>query len=86
MTDDQFKTFRFSHSEVMVFHKSHPEAEIEMMLIGINFEHGMFQLVPLDIERYEDESYWIPYKYADKSRKKLKMKIVYGNQPIKIRK
>jgi hypothetical protein len=52
------------------------------MLIGVDFDHGMFHLVPFDQELYEDKSFWIPYKFCDKLFKKPKMKVIGGNVKI----
>ena len=57
MTDNQFSTYSFRHSEVIVYHQQHPDEDVECMLIGVNFDHGLFHLVPFDQEIYEDISF-----------------------------
>lgn len=83
MTDNQFSTYSFRHSEIIVYHQQHPEEDVECMLIGVNFELGLFHLVPFDQEFYEDISMWIPYKFCDKQFKKPKMKVVRSNTNMK---
>ena len=82
MTDNQFSTYHFRHSEIIVYHQSHPNEDVECMLIGVDFDHGMFHLVPFDMDYYEDKSFWIPYKFCDKQFKKPKMKIIRGNEKL----
>lgn len=82
MTDNQFSTYSFRHSEIIVYHQQHPDEDVECMLIGVNFDHGLFHLVPFDQEIYEDISFWIPYKFCDKKHKKPKMKIIRCNDKI----
>ena len=50
------------------------------MLIGVDFEGGLFHLVPFDQEWYEDKDYWVHYKFVDKPRRKPKMKVIYGGE------
>ena len=83
MTDNQFATYSFRHSEIIVFHSLHPEADVECMLLGVDFEHGMFHLVPFDDWLYEDRSFWVPYKFCDKQYKKPKMKVIRSNEGIR---
>ena len=83
MTQNQFAHYSYRHSEVMIFHQSHPQKDIEMMLIGVDFDHEMFQLVPVDRDWYEDEALWVPFKFVDKPRRKPKMKVIYCEQSIK---
>lgn len=54
MTQEQFAKYTYRHSEVMIFHQKHPEADIEMMLLGVDFDNGVFKLVPVDIDYYEE--------------------------------
>lgn len=82
MTDNQFSTYHFRHSEIIIYHQSHPEVDVECMLIGVDFDHGMFHLVPFDMDYYEDKSFWVPYKFCDKQYKKPKMKIIRGNEKL----
>lgn len=83
MTENQFTTYAFRHSEIIILHQKHPEVDIECMLIGVDFDHDLFHLVPIDQEIYEDKSYWIPYKSCDKQFKKPKMKIIRSGEPVK---
>ena len=78
MTQNQFATYHYRHSEVMIWHTKHPDHDIECMLIGVDFEGEMFRLVPLDLDWYEDKAYWVHFKYVDKKRGKPKMEIIYG--------
>ena len=78
MTQNQFATYHYRHSEVMIWHTKHPDHDIECMLEGVDFEGEMFRLVPLDLDWYEDKEYWVHFKYVDKKRGKPKMEIIYG--------
>lgn len=81
MTRNQFVTYSYRHSEIIVYHQKHPEVDIECMLIGVDFDNDLFHLVPLD-QLYEDRSYWLPYTSCDKQFKKPKMKIVRCDRTI----
>lgn len=59
MTQNQFATYHYRHSEVMIWHTKHPDHDIECMLVGVDFEGEMFRLVPLDLDWYEDKEYWV---------------------------
>lgn len=78
MTQEQFAKYKFQHSEVIIFHQKHPETDIEMMLIGIDFDLNMLKLAPINIDYYEDEAQWIPIERCDKPKKQV-MKIVNNN-------
>lgn len=82
MTENQFRTYSYRHSEIIIFHQKHPEVDVECMLLAVNFETDMFKLYPFDQELYEDYSFWIPYTYCDKKAKKPKMKIIRSNKKI----
>lgn len=84
MTDNQFRTYSFRHSEEIIFHSMHPNEDIACMLIAVDFEREMFKLVPLDQELYEDYEFWIHHKFCDKPHRKPKMKIVRGDENSKI--
>lgn len=75
MDEKQFAKSKFQHSEIIIFHQKHPEEDIEMMLIGIDFDLQMFKLVPFNLDYYEDEAKWIPINRCDKPIKRV-MKIV----------
>ena len=60
MTQEEFSKYKFQHSEVIIYHQRHPKEDIEMMLVGIDFDLNMFKLVPIDADYYEDEAKWIP--------------------------
>lgn len=75
MTQEQFARYKFQHSEVIIFHQKHPEADIEMMLVGIDFDLNMLKLCPFDLGYYEDEAKWFPIDRCDKPRKSI-MKVV----------
>jgi hypothetical protein len=53
------------------------------MLLGVNFELGLFHLVPFDDWTYEDRSFWVPYKFCDKQYKKPKMRVIRSNIGLK---
>lgn len=72
MTQEQFAKYTYRHSEVMIFHQKHPEADIEIMLLGVDFDNGVFKLVPVDIDYYEEEPIWVNFLNVDKPRRKLK--------------
>lgn len=71
MTREQFYKYKFQHSEVIIFHQRHPEEDIEMMLIGIDFDLCMLKLAPINIDYYEDEANWIPIERCDKKIKRV---------------
>lgn len=83
MTDNQFTTYAYRHSEIIIYHQKHPEVDIECMLIGVDFDNGLFHMVPIDEDIYEDKSYWMPYKSCDKQLRKPKMKIIRSGEPVK---
>lgn len=66
MTQEQFARYSYRHSETIIYHQKHPEADVECMLLGVSFETEMFHLVPFDQGYYEDKSFWVPYRYCDK--------------------
>ena len=76
MTQEQFARYTYRHSEVMIYHCKHPFGDIEMMLIGIDFDCGTFHLAPLDLDYYEDRDYWVSFQYVDKKRAKPKFKVI----------
>lgn len=76
MTQEQFSKYKFQHSEVIIYHQRHPEADIEMMLVGIDFDNNMLRLVPFDTLYYEDEARWFPIDRCDKPKRKPKLEIV----------
>jgi hypothetical protein len=83
MTQNQFSNYTYRHSEIIVYHQKHPCVDIECMLIGIDFDNGLFNLYPIDQELYEDKSYWLPFKSCDKKARKPKMAIVRCSNVIK---
>lgn len=82
MTRNQFIHYSYRHSEIIIWHQKHPEIDIECMLIGVDFDHELFHLVPIDLDYYEDRSYWLPYTSCDKQFKKPKMKVVRSDITI----
>lgn len=82
MTQNQFIHYTYRHSEIIIYHQKHPETDIECMLIGIDFDNGLFHLVPIDQEYYEDRSYWMTYTSCDKLFKKPKMRIVRSDRTL----
>lgn len=80
MTFNQFTTYTYRHSEVIVFHEKHPEVDVECMLLAVDFDRELFRLVSIDTELYEDESFWISYTHCDKPARKPKMKIIRGTK------
>lgn len=72
MTQEQFAKYSYRHSEIMVFHQQHPEADIEMMLLGVDFDNGVFKLIPVDTGYYEEEPVWVNFLHVDKPKRKLK--------------
>lgn len=83
MTANQWHTYSYRHSEIIIFHQQHPEEDVECMLIGVDFDHETFHLVPFDQELYEDISFWSPYKFCDKPHRKPKMRVIRGNETVK---
>lgn len=82
MTQEQFAKYSYRHSEVMILHQNHPEQDVEMMLIGVDFEGELFHLVPFDLDWYEDKDYWVHYKFVDKKRAKPKMKVIFNKELV----
>ncbi len=72
MTQEQFSKYSYRHSELMIYHQKHPEVDIEMMLLGVDFDNGVFKLTPVDTDYYEEEPVWINFLYVDKPKRKLK--------------
>lgn len=72
MTQEQFARYKFRHSEIIIFHQNHPHEDIEMMLVGIDFDLCLLKLAPIDTDYYEDEARWIP---IDRCEKKVVMKV-----------
>ena len=58
---------------------------LECMLIGVDFDGEMFHLVPIDQDWYEDNDYWVHYKFVDKPRRKPKMKVIYGGEAEEVK-
>ena len=85
MTQEQFAKYSYRHSEIMVFHQKHPEVDIEMMLVGVNFDYGTFALIPFELDVYEEEVITIPYKYVDKIRAKPKMTVRMEGKIVKVK-
>ena len=86
MTQNQFSTYSYRHSEPMIAHVGHNIGDVECILVGVDFDHEMFQLVPFDLDYYEDKVFWYHYKFVDKPRRKPKMKVVYGcTRDIKVK-
>ena len=55
MTQEQFSKYSYRHSELMIYHQKHPGVDIEMMLLGVDFDNGVFKLTPVNTGYYEDE-------------------------------
>ena len=72
MTQEQFSKYSYRHSELMIYHQKHPEVDIEMMLLGVDFDNGVFKLTPVNTGYYEEEPVWINFLYVDKPKRKLK--------------
>lgn len=82
MTRNQFVNYTYRHSEVIIYHQKHPEIDIECMLIGVDFDHELFHLVPIDQDYYEDRSYWLSYISCDKPLRKPKMNIIRSDRSL----
>lgn len=76
MTQEQFAKYAYRHSEVIVFHQRHPETDVECMLLGVDFDCGIFKLAPFDTDAYEDESFYTSYEHCDKPRRCKEMKVI----------
>lgn len=66
MTEEEFTKYSYRHSEAMVYHRKRPRADIDCMLIGVDFDNHLFHLYPFDQETYVGESYWVPCENVDK--------------------
>lgn len=62
----QFTHTSFKHSEELIYHQRHPNVDVRMMLLGVDFDNGVFKLAPFDIMSYEDEAIWVNYEFVDK--------------------
>lgn len=52
------------------------------MLIGVDFDNGLFKLAPFDTDFYEDEWFYVAYDRCDKPRKGMELKVI-GNVKTK---
>lgn len=77
MTIEQFSRYKYRHSDIMIYHQKHPDEDIEMMLLGVDFDNGVFKLAPIDTGYYEDEPIWVSY---DKVDKKISLKVIKGKK------
>lgn len=66
MTKEQFASYTYRHSEVMILHNKHPEVDIEMLLLGVDFDNQVFKLIPIDVSLYEEEPIYVNYELVDK--------------------
>lgn len=76
MTREQFRKYSYRYSEVMIFHHKHPPQDIEMILLGVDFDNERFHLYPVMTDYYEEQDYWMPYERVDKPQRKPKMKVI----------
>lgn len=53
--------------------------DVEMMLLGVDFENEVFKLAPFDTDYYEDNAIWVNYELCDKPRA-VKMKVIKGGK------
>ncbi|WP_333615398.1 hypothetical protein [Bacteroides pyogenes] len=53
--------------------------DVEMMLLGVDFENEVFKLAPFDTDYYEDNAIWVNYELCDKPRA-VKMKVIKGSK------
>lgn len=72
MTQEQFSKYSYRHSEIIIYHQIHPEKDIEMMLTGVDFDNGLFLLVPFD-DTYEDKTYRFHFSKCDKKRAQMRI-------------
>lgn len=79
MTQEQFAKYKFQHSEVIIFHQKHPAMDVEMMLLGIDFDNEVLKLAPIDINYYEDNAIWVSREFCDKP-KANRMKVIKGGK------
>lgn len=79
MTQEQFAKYKFQHSEIIIFHQKHPAIDVEMMLLGVDFENEVLKLAPFDTDYYEDKAIWINYQLCDKPRA-VRMKVIKGKK------
>ena len=68
MTQKQFAKALFRHSEVIIYHSSHPSIDMECILVGIDFDGELLKLVPLDVATHGDRSFWANIIYCDKEK------------------
>lgn len=66
MTREQFAKYRYRHSEIMILHERHPKIDIEVMLLGVDFDNDVFKVVPFDTDYYEEEPIWVNFELIDK--------------------
>ena len=66
MTREQFTKYKFRHSEEIVFEISGKTDRIHCMLIGIDFEQGLLQLIPI-FGNYDKEKFWSRCEYCTKA-------------------
>lgn len=85
MTQEQFVKYAYRHSEVIIFHEKHPEVDVECMLIGVDFDNGLFKLAPFDTYFYEDEWFYAAYDRCDKPKKGRELKVIVNGKTKKIK-
>lgn len=73
MTHEKFTKYAYRHSELMILHDR--KEDIEMLLLAVDFDRGVFRLAPFWTDYYEDEEIWVSYEYVDKPKRKPKMKV-----------
>lgn len=71
MTEKEFTTKRFRHSELLIFNNGHLPP-VECLLTGIDFEKKLIQLIPIDFN-YEPEEFWSKIDYVYFPLPKLKI-------------
>lgn len=56
-----------------------PAMDVEMMLLGIDFDNEVLKLAPIDIGYYEDNAIGVSREFCDKPRA-IRMKVIKGKK------
>ena len=77
MTLKDFSKMKFRHSEEIIHNppgESFKDVFISCMLLAVDFEQGLFKLIPFDTDKYLNEPFYVIVEYCNRPTPKLKIK------------